>query len=143
MHPRQLLSIVKEAASDWVDDGAMRLSASLAYYAIFSLAPLLVILISVAGLLFDDEDAARGQLSQQIATIAGTGAGEAIQSAVQSSAAQRSTGVWATVLSTALLLLERGQSNHVARFQQLRNFALPADEDVVCRIRKKRVGVAP
>ena len=47
MHPRHLLSILKDAASDWVDDGAMRLSSSLAYYAIFSLAPLPVIVISM------------------------------------------------------------------------------------------------
>ena len=103
MRPRHLLPLLKDAASDWVDDGAMRLSSSLAYYAIFSLAPLLVILISMAGLVFGEE-AARGQLSQQIATLAGKGAGEAIQSAVQSSAAQKSTGILATVLSTALLL---------------------------------------
>ncbi len=102
-YSRHLPSILKDAASDWVDDGAMRLSSSLAYYAIFSLAPLLVIVISMAGLIFG-EDAARGQLSHQIAALAGKGAGEAIQSAVQSSAAQKSAGVWATVLSTALLL---------------------------------------
>jgi len=103
MHPRQLPKLLKDAASDWVDDGAMRLSSSLAYYAIFSLAPLLVIVVSMAGLLFG-EDAARGQLAQEIAHLAGKGAGEAIQSAVQSSAAQKSTGVLATVISTALLL---------------------------------------
>jgi len=103
MHPRHLLPLLKDAASDWVDDGAMRLSSSLAYYAIFSLAPLLVIVISMAGLVFG-EDAARGQLSEQIATLAGAGAGEAIQAAVQSSAAQKSTGVLATVISTAVLL---------------------------------------
>ena len=71
-HSRHLLSILKDAASDWVDDGAMRLSSSLAYYAIFSLAPLLVILISMAGLVFGEE-AARGELSHQIATLAGRG----------------------------------------------------------------------
>jgi membrane protein len=103
MHPRHLFPLLKEAASDWVGDGAMRLSSSLAYYAIFSLAPLLVIVISMAGLVFGEE-AARGQLSQEIATLAGKGAGEAIQSAVQSSAAQKSTGVVATIMSTALLL---------------------------------------
>ena len=103
MHPRHLIPLLKDAASNWIDDGAMRLSSSLAYYAIFSLAPLLVIVISMAGLVFG-EDAARGQLSQQIATLAGKGAGEAIQAAVQSSAAQKSAGVFATVLSTALLL---------------------------------------
>ena len=103
MRPRHFLPLLKDAAIGWVDDGAMRLSSSLAYYAVFSLAPLLVILISIAGLVFGEE-AARGQLSQQIALIAGTGAGDAIQAAVQSSAAQKSAGMLATVLSTALLL---------------------------------------
>lgn len=87
-----MFRLLKDAAADWVDDGAMRLSSSLAYYAIFSLAPLLVIVISMAGLVFG-EDAARGQLSQQIATLAGKGAGDAIQAAVQSSATQKSAGV--------------------------------------------------
>jgi membrane protein len=103
MHARHLIPLLKDAALDWVDDGAMRLSSSLAYYAIFSLAPLLVIVISMAGLVFG-EDAARGQLSQEISNLAGARAGEAIQAAVQSSAAQKSTGLVATVLSTALLL---------------------------------------
>lgn len=103
IHPRDLFQLLKTAASDWVDDGAMRLSSSLAYYAIFSLAPLLVIVISMAGIFFG-EDAARGQLSQQIATLAGEDAGEAIQSAVQSSAEHQSTGMMATVISTGLLL---------------------------------------
>jgi membrane protein len=99
----KLFQLLKDAASDWVDDGAMRLSSSLAYYAIFSLAPLLVIVISMAGLVFG-EDAARGQLSQQIATLAGKGAGDAIQAAVQSSATQKSAGAFATGIGTALLL---------------------------------------
>jgi membrane protein len=102
-HPRHLLLLLKEAASDWVDDGAMRLSSSLAYYAIFSLAPLLVIVISMAGFFFGEE-AARGQLSQEISTLAGWRAGEAIQSAVQSSADHKSSGMLATIISTAVLL---------------------------------------
>ena len=103
LKPRQVLALLKDAASDWIDDGAMRLSSSVAYYAIFSLAPLLVILISIAGFAFGEE-AARGQLSQQIAIIAGQGAGDAIQAAVKSSAAQQSGGLLATILSTGLLL---------------------------------------
>jgi membrane protein len=81
----------------------MRLSSSLAYYAIFSLAPLLVIVVSIAGVIFGEE-AARGQLAQQISTLAGTRAGEVIQSAVQSSASEKTTGVLATVVSTAVVL---------------------------------------
>jgi membrane protein len=103
MRPRDLFPLLKEAASEWVDDNAMRLSSSLAYYAIFSLAPLLVIVISIAGLVFGEE-AARGQLAKQISDLAGTRAGEAIQSAVQSSASQKTTGVVATVISMAVVL---------------------------------------
>lgn len=104
MHPRHLFPLLKEAASDWIDDGAMRLSSSLAYYAIFSLAPLLVIVISIAGLVFGEE-AARGQLSQQIAVLAGRGAGDAIQAAVQSSASQKAGGMLATIVSTGCCCL--------------------------------------
>jgi membrane protein len=103
MDVRTLISLSKEAATAWIDDGAMRLSSSLAYYAVFSMAPLLVIVISMAGIIFDEEDA-RDLLANQIATIAGRDAGEAIQSAVKSSAAQQATGMLATVLSTGLLL---------------------------------------
>ena len=81
----------------------MRLSSSLAYYAIFSLAPLLVIVVSIAGLVFGEE-AARGQLAQQIATLAGAGAGDAIQAAVHSSASHQTTGVLATIIGSAVLL---------------------------------------
>ncbi len=103
MHPRHLFPLLKEAASDWIDDGAMRLSSSLAYYAVFSLAPLLMILVSIAGMVFGEE-AARGQLAQQIATLMGVGAGEAIQAAVQSSASHQTTGALATVIGSAVLL---------------------------------------
>lgn len=81
----------------------MRLSSSLAYYAIFSLAPLLVILVSIAGMVFGEE-AARGQLAHQIAILIGAGAGEAIQAAVQSSASNQTTGALATVIGSAVLL---------------------------------------
>jgi membrane protein len=103
MHPRHLFPLLRAAASHWVDDGAMRLSSSLAYYAIFSLAPLLVIVIAMAGLAFD-EAAARGQVAQAISSLAGEGAGKAIQAAVQSSAERKSSGVLATVIGTAVLL---------------------------------------
>ncbi len=72
MRLRHLFPLLKDAASEWVDDGAMRLSSSLAYYAIFSLAPLLVIMISMAGLVFG-EDAAEGNF-REIAHLAGKGA---------------------------------------------------------------------
>jgi len=81
----------------------MRLSSSLAYYAIFSLAPLLVIVVSIAGFVFGEE-AARGQLAREIATLAGAGAGDAIQAAVHSSASHQTSGVLAKIIGSAVLL---------------------------------------
>jgi membrane protein len=103
MPPRDLPQLLKEAASEWIEDGAMRLSASLAYYAVFSLAPLLVIVISIAGLVFGEE-AARGQIAQQISALAGAHAGEAIQATVRASASEKTTGVLATIIGLVVLL---------------------------------------
>src|SRR6478672_13144249 len=103
MRPRDLPQLLKEAASEWIEDGAMRLSSSLAYYAIFSLAPLLVIVISYAGLGLEKK-AARGQIAEQISALAGARAGEAIQAAVQASASEKTTGALATIIGLGVLL---------------------------------------
>src|SRR4029077_2975466 len=119
MRPRDLPLLLKEAASEWIEDGAMRLSSSLAYYAIFSLAPLLVIVIWIAGLVFGEE-AARGQIAREISALAGARAGghiarslqalacacsgEAIQAAVRASASEKTTGALATIIGLGVLL---------------------------------------
>jgi membrane protein len=103
MRLRDLPQLLKEAASAWVDDGAMRLSAALAYYAVFSLAPLLVIVIWIAGLLFG-QDAARGQIAMQISALAGESAALAIQSAIKASAEQKNTGLFASSVGLVVLL---------------------------------------
>jgi membrane protein len=103
MRPRDLPQLLKEATSEWIEDGAMRLSSSLAYYAIFSLAPLLVIVISIAGLVFGEE-AARGQIAQEISALAGIRAGEAIQATVQASASEKTTSMLATIIGLVVLL---------------------------------------
>jgi membrane protein len=118
MHLRHLFPLLKEAGSDWIDDGAMRLSSSLAYYAIFSLAPLLVIVVSIAGLVFGEE-AAKGELAQQIATLAGSGTGDAIQTAVHSSASHPTSGVLATVIGSAVMLF--GASTVFAELKEALN----------------------
>src|SRR5689334_3419600 len=52
MAPRDVFGMVKEAFKDWNEDDAPRLGAALSYYTIFSIAPLLLISIAVAGLVF-------------------------------------------------------------------------------------------
>ena len=58
---KQGWTLVKAAVSAWIDDYAPSMGAALSYYTVFSLAPLLLIVISVAGLVFGEE-AARGEI---------------------------------------------------------------------------------
>jgi membrane protein len=95
--------LAKETGSRWSEDGASRLAASLALYTLLSLAPLLVIAISVAGLVFG-ADAARGQISDQISGLVGSRAGQAIESLV-ANAHSPSAGILSSIVGTVILLL--------------------------------------
>jgi len=79
----QLWNVVKETAKDWSDDDAPTLAAALAYYALLSLAPLLVISIGIAGWFLGTE-AARGGVTGQLSGIVGGEAAEGIQAVVAS-----------------------------------------------------------
>lgn len=75
-------SLLKEAGNKWLDDGAQRLGAALAYYSLFSLGPLLLIAVSVAGLVFG-EDAVSGELFYQIRGLIGDQGAQAVQMLLQ------------------------------------------------------------
>jgi membrane protein len=76
-------AMIKETASDWLEDDASRLAASLAYYSLLSLAPLLVIIVAIAGFFFG-ADAARGRIAGQLATVVGAEPAAGIQSVLAS-----------------------------------------------------------
>lgn len=99
---RDAWSVLKETASDWSDDGASSLAAALAYYTLLSIAPLVVLAVAIAGLAFG-EDAARGQISQQIGALVGSQAAEAIESIARNARAPE-TGVISTVIGVVVLL---------------------------------------
>src|SRR5215207_650958 len=95
--------LLKATFHDWMEDKALRLSAALAYYSVFSIAPLLVIAMGVAGLAFGQE-AVQGQLGDQLKDYVGPKAAEGVQSMVQS-AAKPAQGWMAALLGFATLLL--------------------------------------
>ena len=70
MRPKQALMLLKKAASSWSDDRAPSMGAAISYYSLFSMAPLLVIIIAVAGLVFG-ADAVQGALFAQISDLMG------------------------------------------------------------------------
>ena len=92
-----------QSFNDWLADRALRFSAALAYYSIFAMAPLVIIAIAVAGLVFGEE-AARGQVYQQIEWLLGpTGASE-IQKLIQASADTQKS-ILATIVGVITLLI--------------------------------------
>lgn len=93
--------ITKESFSEWLNDNVPRLAASLTYYTLFSLAPLLIVIVGIAGLVLGPA-AAKGQLQTQLqGQLGGTGAG-LIQS-ILSHASSRGSNIFATVGGFAIL----------------------------------------
>ena len=100
---RQWGSMIKAALAAWLDDYAPSMGAALSYYTVFSLAPLLVIVISVAGLIFG-ADAVRGAVFGQIDGLMGAEAAKGIQDLL-SSVSKPSTGILGTVVGLVVLLI--------------------------------------
>jgi membrane protein len=100
---RALRRLLTATVCGWSAHGIPHLGAALAYYTTFSLAPILVIAIGVAGLVFGDA-AARGQIVGQITDMLGEKGAQAIESMVAQAGARRGTGVVATVLAVGTLL---------------------------------------
>ncbi len=84
MNPKVIVGLLKETFKEWQEDKASRLAAALAYYTAFSIAPLLVIAIAIAALVFGEE-AAKGQIAVQLGALVGKEAAVAIESLVESS----------------------------------------------------------
>jgi len=99
---RPVWGLVKRAAVKWNRDDCLTLGAALAYYTVFSLAPILVIAIAVAGALFGQE-AAQGEIVGQIRALVGEEGATAIQSLIESAGRQEAGGL-ATVIGLAVLL---------------------------------------
>jgi len=102
MKGKEVIGLLKKTFSEWSEDKAVRLAAALAYYTIIALAPLLILIISIIGLVFGKE-AAQGQIVGQISSLVGQQSAEAIQSII-ANANQPKTGILATVLGVATLL---------------------------------------
>ena len=86
---RRWLRLAKLAASSWVDDAASSMGAAIAFYTLLSMAPLLLIVITLAGFVFG-EDAAQGALLDELRGVFGDAGAQAVQAVLASS--RESTG---------------------------------------------------
>jgi membrane protein len=102
MSAHTLIDVLKTAASEWLDDKAPRLGAALAYYMIFSVAPIIVIVIGIAGLIFG-RDAAQQGIIDEITGLVGAEGGAAVRTMVES-ASHPASGLVGSLLGLAMLL---------------------------------------
>lgn len=98
---RQAWQLSKAAVNAWLDDFAPSMGAAIAYYTIFSIAPMLVIAIAVAGFIFG-QDAAQGEIVAQLRSVIGVDGAVAIQGLLKS-ASEPAAGIIATVISVITL----------------------------------------
>jgi len=111
------LAILKETAEEFASDQCARMAAALAYYTLFSLAPLLVIVMAVCGLLFDASDV-RGQVASELSNIVGEDGTGQIQDMV-AGIDETDTGGFASVLGLFVLLF--GATGVMGQLQEALN----------------------
>lgn len=103
VHRMNIWGLLRKTASAWMADRAMSMSAALAYYAVFSLAPLLIVAISIAGAIFGGE-AARGAIKEQLEGSIGPEAARAVQEMIEG-ASQSGDSKMMALLGCGLLLV--------------------------------------
>jgi len=103
MRIREITDLAYQTYNEWSEDTAPRLSAALAFYTIFSLAPVLMILMAVLGFVFGQE-AAEGRLVGVLGQYVGPQSAEALQGVIAASA-RKSTGIWSTIIGIVMMLV--------------------------------------
>ena len=95
-------TLLKQTILGFIDDGALSRGAAIAYYAVTSMAPVLVIVIAIAGLVFG-EDAARGAIVRQLSGLMGQQSADLLQTAIIA-VSDRNAGTIATLIGLVTLL---------------------------------------
>ena len=116
-HARELLDILKTASSQWVEHKGPQLGASLAFYSVLSLAPLVVFCLALAAVVFDREQATTALIAQ-VKTVVGRDGAEAIHGMIEH-AQEPKTGAVATIFGIATLLF--GASGVFGQLQDAMN----------------------
>jgi len=109
--------VLKETGTAWDDDNVTRLAASLAYYTLLSIAPLIILAVAVTGLAFG-EDAARQHIAGEISGVVGAGAAEAIESIAKNA---RAPGTGVVSIAVGMVVLLFGASGVFGELQSALN----------------------
>lgn len=103
MNFKNFFDLVKKSVNAWIDDYAPSMGAAISYYTVFSIAPLLIIVVAVAGLVWGRE-AVQGELAGQLSSLMGEDGAAGVQALVES-ANQPAKGIFATVISIVMLVI--------------------------------------
>jgi len=117
MPPSSLLQIFKTAAQRWLERDAFEHAAALAFCTLFSLAPLVIIIVAIVGVVFG-ADAASGQISVAISDLVGAQAATAVEEAVRRSRLEEA-GLVPTILGVGALIF--GATTVFAQMQSALN----------------------
>lgn len=101
--PQKIWNRMKDSVTAFIEDDMLSKGASIAFYTVTSIAPVLVIVIAIAGLAFGQE-AARGALTGQLSGMMGQQSAEILQTAIKS-ASGKSSGIIGTILGLATLIV--------------------------------------
>ncbi len=101
---KAVVNLLRRTVEEWGKDGAAGWAAGLAYYAIFSLAPALIIVIAIAGLVFGEEEVQQ-QIVAQVETAVGKASADLVQTMIEGLREQQRSGVAATVVGVVTLVL--------------------------------------
>lgn len=117
-HLKTIYDVLKTVVTEFIADDGFRLAAALAYYTMFSLPPLLVIVITVSGALWG-RDAAEGRVKAEMQGVLGEQGAEQVQTMLQHAGERLEGQRWATALGVAALLF--GATGAFAQLQRALN----------------------
>lgn len=123
---KSVYSVIKAVVADFLADECLRLAAALAYYTLFSLPPLLVIVITVAGALWGRE-AAEGRVKEEMRDVIGEQGAAQVQTMLQHAGASLEGNRWATALGIGALLF--GATGAFAQIQRALNIIWGVEPD--------------
>lgn len=103
LHLKRTYGLLASTASKWSEDKCPTLGAALAYYTVFSLAPLMLVLLAVFGLIYGGSDAAREKITNQLGYFVDHSTVDVIKS-IAANTAKPSKGILATVVGIVVAL---------------------------------------
>jgi membrane protein len=118
MNPKTIITLSQETYKEWSEDNASSLAAALAYYTLFSLAPLLIIAIGIAGLVLGSSSRVKSELFFQIQSFVGPDAAKTIQNLINNNSLLQTSAI-TTIIGLATLVL--GASGLFIHIQQSLN----------------------